>query len=166
MLCARGCFVPSLHWCPVSTIHRFSLLVLLCCLVQSCGNRKVETPVPPPAAYFPELFDDIPLPMFYTRKHASDQVAASFAGGNLRHLDITLEEVEPESKAYKDQELLDWYDTALISNGWVPVVGQRLPKHTRQYKKTHKSLNPRTELLELRTGRDQKLSIIRLRFIR
>ncbi len=79
MLYARGCFVPFLHWYPVVTLPRCLMLLLLCCLQQSCGNRAPDPVVPPPAAYFPELFDDIPLPMFYARKHASDQVAASFA---------------------------------------------------------------------------------------
>lgn len=132
-------------------------------LLTSCGRAPTPPTTPPPAAYFPELFNDIPLPMFYTRMHGCDQVAAVYGGGGLRHLDITLQEVEQDSRAERDQALHQWYELALIGAGWTPVPDKLLPRDVRRYRK---SLNGRHELLELRTGRAKKLSIIRLRFIK
>ena len=129
----------------------------------SCGRSKPPTQTPTPAAYYPEHFKDIPLPQFYARKQATDQVAISFANGNLRHIDITLEETEFQSGAKYDKELLLWYDGALMSNGWKIVPNKQLPYNARHYKKVFKG---QEEILELRTGRENKLGIIRLRFMR
>ena len=129
----------------------------------SCGRSKAAVQSPTPAAYYPEQFKDIPLPQYYVRKQATDQVAISFANGNLRHYDITLEETDYGSGAKYDKELILWYDTALISNGWKIVPNKQLPYNARHYKKV---LKGQEELLELRTGRENKLGIIRLRFIR
>ena len=105
-------------------------------LLTGCGRAPAPPTTPPPAAYFPEFFDDIPLPMFYTRMHGCDQVAAVYGGGGLRHLDITLQEVEQNSRAESGQELHQWYELALIGAGWTPVADTMLPRDVRRYRKS------------------------------
>ncbi len=135
-------------------------VLLSCCLV-SCSDRKPISKSPPPAAYYPEQFPDIPLPPGYKRRNNVDQVAISFAGDQIRHFDITLIQ-SSESSGKVGEKLILWYNAALTSNGWKHKPNKLLPHNAKRYEKLNKG---QTELLELRTGRDKNLSIIRLRFV-
>lgn len=140
--------------------------LIVCCgvvlsMLHACGRAPEPVKTPTPAAYYPEQFADVPLPPGYRRRPGVDQVAIAFANDRLRHMDITLEESgATESKS--GPELLSWYRTVLISNGWKPHANKLLPRSALQFTKLN---HGHQELLELRTGREKKLGIIRLRFL-
>ncbi len=150
--------------------RRYLSMVLflgLCLGLGSCTDSRSETqaPTPPPAAFNRAAFPDIPFPRGFVLSQEHDQVAAGYAGGLVRAMDMTL--IATTDKQETPAESLVSYNQLLQRAGWnlnsspgsTPLMYSK-PISTPS---NNKQLPQQNEQLLLTTGRAEKLTIIRIR---
>lgn len=122
-------------------------------LVTGCtDDTRTTAPAPPPGAFSPEQFSDIPLPRGYVFSPGQDQLAVTLAGGAVRRFEVTMEQrenAEPQTSA----SLLGEMERDLTTRGWTPAP---MSSDKLEWQKDQ-------ERLVLETGRTGGRSTIRLR---
>lgn len=127
-----------------------------CLLVLAgCSSRPDRLRVPPPAAYHPDRFPDIPLPPGYVPSPEADHLAVSYGGGALRRYHTVLHQVLEDSDL-AGGALLDWYARRLPQHGWELTATERDAQVWRR-----ENAGGVGEELRLETGRAHRRPIMR-----
>jgi len=124
-------------------------------LMTGCGESPARDPIkpPPPAAFLPEQFPDIPLPPnSYMLSPDADQLAISLAGGSVRRFDVQLER-RPTVSPQSAKVLLAFVKRDLEEREWHLVSSDDTSQHW------HKG----NEDLLVETGRMDSRTTIRYR---
>ena len=112
---------------------------------------------PPPAAFAPGDFPDIPIPPGYVPKAGEDQLAVSYGDGAVRRYHVVLQQAN-EDVPLVDEELESWVRTRYGARGW-RLEEDRWPKRQR-WLRSDGPAGPEQLLVE--TGRADRRTIIRL----
>lgn len=126
-------------------------------LLAACSGGVAPRQTPPPAAFQPEAFPDLPMPPGYIPQPGGDHLAVVLGGGAIRRYHTVLRQVADEDADL--DELGDWYRRRLTRAGWT-LADDAWPQ--RQDWRKRRSAAPRAERLVLETGRADGRTIIRL----
>ncbi|MDA3961590.1 MAG: hypothetical protein PF961_12425 [Planctomycetota bacterium] len=135
-------------------IRLFVCALVLMAAACSSGNEVRKTP--PPAAFNPEQFPDLPMPQGFIPKPGGDHLAVNMGGGAIRRYHVVLTQVDENTKLQGD-ELEIWYQRRLAARGWELSLDQ-WPSRQEWVKAGASG----TERLVLETGRADRRTIIRL----
>lgn len=134
------------------------LLAILLTAPTGCGRPATDPrSAPPPAAFDPERFPDVPIPPGYVPRAGEDHLAVSHADGALRRYHVVLEHAT-EDEAFEGEELRAWLDRRLHARGW-ELGEDRWPRRQVWRKR---GPGGQMERLLLETGRVDRRTIIRL----
>jgi hypothetical protein len=141
---------------PAHLAHWLCWCVGVCCALGliSCGDSKPrsDAPKPLPAAFAPESFTDIPIPLGYMFSPTADQLALIVGDNLIRRFEVSLER-RPSAIDQSPEALLEHMEQQLTPFGW-----QKISSESRR-----QTWRKAQEHLLLETGRSGGRTTIRLR---
>lgn len=131
---------------------RWPLLAASVLLLTGCLGGRASRRPPPPAAFDPAAFPDIPIAPGYAPDPTADLLAISMGGGALRRYHAVFA-LADERSVVADNDLLAWYRPRLTAQGWHAI---ELRSRRGEWR------NEAGERLTIETGRAQGRSIMRI----